>query len=261
MRKFSGSDSSASLTSLSVMRSKHRVFRGPARRCGLETAHAVEQEEVLALLEVNGVGPTLLGPVGVDIGVGEDAEQPRLEVRAFLEVAVAAVRAEVGLLHEILCVGGVARHTQRSSVQSGHERRCVVSERGLISDAATLFLAGPRADKTPTDQSRSIHLRGGQQGCCGVDDGEDHCHLIADVHVFPRAVPTTVATTRPPREIRGRQHEKTRVRVYVAVLPVGDGALVQLRGAIWHGRDRTNREARRHLSSFRGPPRRHNVSA
>ena len=79
----------------------------------LEPAETAVQEEVLAVVEIDLVGATLLRPVRVDERVGEDLVEPGLEVGALLEPTEPAVGAQIRLLHEVLGVGGVARHAQR----------------------------------------------------------------------------------------------------------------------------------------------------
>ena len=81
----------ASFTSASVNQSisSSSALRPAARR--LEPAEPAVEVEVLDLVELGLVGPALLGPVGVDEGVGEDPVEPGLEVGALLEAAEAPV--------------------------------------------------------------------------------------------------------------------------------------------------------------------------
>ena len=122
----------ASFTTLSGIASSTVCLGRPPGLGRLEAAEAPEEVEVLGVVEVDFVGPALLGPVHVDVGVGEDLVEPGLEVRALLEPAEAAVRAQVGLLHEIFGVGRVAGHAQRARVERIHERHRVLGEIRLI---------------------------------------------------------------------------------------------------------------------------------
>ena len=72
---------------------------------------------VLHVLPVGELRLPLLLPVGVDVGVGEDPVQPSLQVRARGELVKGRVRLGVGLLHDVLGVGRVARHPQRAGVE------------------------------------------------------------------------------------------------------------------------------------------------
>src|SRR5262245_20145404 len=96
---------------------------------GLEAPDPPIEIEVLDLVELGLVGPALLRPVAVDVGVGEDAVEPGLEVGALLEPVEAAVRPEVGLLDEVLCVGRVAGHAQCGGIERRHEPHRLVGER------------------------------------------------------------------------------------------------------------------------------------
>ena len=80
----------------------------------------------------------LLLAVRVDERVREDPVEPRLEVGARLELVEAAIRAQVGLLHEVLGVGRVAGQAQRRPVQPGQQRK------GLCLEARPRR-SGPRA--------------------------------------------------------------------------------------------------------------------
>src|SRR4051794_3424539 len=55
----------------------------------LQPTQAPVQVEVLDVVQIRLVRPPLLGPVLVDVGVGEDPVQPGLEVRALLEATEA----------------------------------------------------------------------------------------------------------------------------------------------------------------------------
>ena len=131
IRNCSGIDSSASFTSAS---GSNRAPRSPgcAAIGRLEPAQPAEDVEVLDVVEVDLVGPALLGAVLVDERVREDAVEPRLQVRALLEPTEAAVRAQVRLLHQVLGVGRVAGHPERGRVQRRHVRRRQFCEGRLV---------------------------------------------------------------------------------------------------------------------------------
>jgi hypothetical protein len=74
----------------------------------------------LPVLDFLGAGPLRLAlslPVGVDKGVGQDPEQPRLQVRALLELVERGVRLGERLLYQVLGVGRVAGHPERGGVE------------------------------------------------------------------------------------------------------------------------------------------------
>ena len=85
IRNCSGIDSSASFTSASGMPRAPRSRRCASASAALEPAEPAEDVEVLDVVEVDLVGPALLGPVLVDEGVREDLVEPRLQVRALVE--------------------------------------------------------------------------------------------------------------------------------------------------------------------------------
>ena len=66
-------------------------------------------------------------PVAADEEIGHDLEEPRLEVRPRLETVPGTEGPEVGLLHQILRVGRIARHTKRRAVEGiGVDERLVL---------------------------------------------------------------------------------------------------------------------------------------
>src|SRR4051812_26062193 len=67
---------------------------------------------------------TLLLAIRVDERVCQDPVEPSLEVGAFLELVEGGEGFDERLLDEILGVGGVARHAQRSRVELVEERKC-----------------------------------------------------------------------------------------------------------------------------------------
>ena len=60
---------------------------------------------------------TLLLAVGIDVGVGEDAEEPRLEVRALLVGLKGSEGLHVGLLNEVVGIGRITRFAHRVTVE------------------------------------------------------------------------------------------------------------------------------------------------
>src|SRR5579871_5226053 len=54
------------------------------------------------------------------------------QVRALGETAEAPVRAQVGLLHQILCIGGVPGHPERGAIQRRHVLHRELGEPGLV---------------------------------------------------------------------------------------------------------------------------------
>src|SRR6476661_3679314 len=79
-------------------------------------------ERLLDLGEVAEGRGLLLLAVVVDEGVLHDLEQPRLEVGPFLELVIVAVGLQIGLLHEVLGVLGIAGHPIGRIVESVYER-------------------------------------------------------------------------------------------------------------------------------------------
>src|SRR5699024_3113436 len=61
-----------------------------------------------------------------------DAIHPRLQVRAFFEPMEAPIRAQVGLLNEIVRIRGIAGHAECTGVERVHERHCELDELCLI---------------------------------------------------------------------------------------------------------------------------------
>ena len=116
----------------------------------LETAEIPEQKEVLVLTHVGLVGAALTRAVLVDERVGEDAVEPRPQVGPLLEPVESPVAPKVGLLHQVLGVGGVARHAHGRRVQLSHERHRLFGEALLISHAVGGLLVGSRPGATRT---------------------------------------------------------------------------------------------------------------
>src|SRR6266699_2707644 len=72
---------------------------------------------VLNLLGTRPLRLTLPLAVGVDERVRQDPEQPRLEVRAGLELMEGRIRLGEGLLHQVLGVGRIAGHPHTRRIQ------------------------------------------------------------------------------------------------------------------------------------------------
>ena len=88
----------------------------------------------LVVLDLGGVGLQRLAlplAVGVDVGVGEDAVHPRLEVGAGLVLVERGVRLGVGLLEQVLGVGRVARGAHRGGVELVEQGQGLALEAGL----------------------------------------------------------------------------------------------------------------------------------
>src|SRR4029078_10952096 len=72
-------------------------------------------------VELGELGLRLAAAVGVDEGVREDAEEPRLQIRARRELLTETESPYVGLLHQILRVGLRSGHAQGGAVQRVQE--------------------------------------------------------------------------------------------------------------------------------------------
>ena len=100
--------------------------------CGLHRTETLVQVQVLDVAEIGLLRASLLGPVLVDVGVGEDPEQPCPQVGALLERVEAPETPQVGLLDEVLGVGLIARHAQRRGVELGCVFHGLVGEVVLV---------------------------------------------------------------------------------------------------------------------------------
>ena len=122
-----------------------RLRFGRARDASLRERLCGAQLPVLELVDGALVGGALVLPVRVDERVGEDAVQPRLQVRALLEARERRERLHERLLHEVAGIRGVPRHPKSGRIQLIHERnglrfelgsqlgrRVVVSHRGRV---------------------------------------------------------------------------------------------------------------------------------
>jgi alpha-galactosidase len=78
------------------------------------------------------------GSVGVDVGVGEDTEQPGSEVGALLKSLETLVSLEIRLLDEILGVGVVVGHAHGGGIERGQMLHCDVCEVLLQGHCATI---------------------------------------------------------------------------------------------------------------------------
>lgn len=76
------------------------------------------------------IGSALLLAALVDVGVGEDAVQPGFEVGAGLEGSEGLEGLDIRIPHEVLCIGGVASHPQRRTVELVQQRQRVAFEAG-----------------------------------------------------------------------------------------------------------------------------------
>src|SRR5580693_3175899 len=86
------------------------------------------QLPVLDFLRAGALRLALSLAIGVDKGVGQDPEQPRLEVRALLELVEGGVRFGERLLYQVLGVRRVASHPKRRGVQLVQEGQHLLLE-------------------------------------------------------------------------------------------------------------------------------------
>src|SRR5215470_11809018 len=85
----------------------------------------------LPVLDFLGARPLRLAlplAVGVDEGIGEDTEQPRLQVGAVLVLMEGAIRLRERLLHQVLGVSRIARHPHRRRIQLIQVRQDITFE-------------------------------------------------------------------------------------------------------------------------------------
>ena len=141
MRNCSGRASTAALTSPSVkcsstsssaLRPALTASRPPRRRYRYRSS--TSSMSVCS-------GRRFASPVGVDERVGQDPVQPGLEVGPLLERPERPVGLQVGLLHQVLGVGGVARHAQGRAVQRAHVLHRQIGKLGLVGHAGHPTLA------------------------------------------------------------------------------------------------------------------------
>ena len=108
---------------------------------GDDLGQASIEIEVFDISEVRLLRSTLLGTIRINERVRENAEQPGLQVRALFECGVTAVGLEIGLLHEIFCIGPITRHSQRRRIQAlGMRHRITSKLRGISHESHTRFL-------------------------------------------------------------------------------------------------------------------------
>jgi hypothetical protein len=67
-------------------------------------AELVVEEKILGIFQRGLLRAALLATVGVDVGVGQDLEQPGAKICARFEPVVEAVRANEGVLYQIFGV-------------------------------------------------------------------------------------------------------------------------------------------------------------
>ncbi len=120
---------------------------------------------VLDLLGRAALGFTLLLAVRVDEGVGQNAVQPRLEVGALAELVEGRVRLGVGLLDQVLRVGGVARHAQRRGVHLVQKGQSIPFE-ARVPFGLGLHGLLVRGVVGPGDRTHLLRC-----GCCGPSGG------------------------------------------------------------------------------------------
>ncbi len=114
---------------------------------GLEAAEPAVHVQILDVVEIALPRTALLGAIRVDERVREDAEEPGLEVRSLFEAIERAIGLEVGLLHEILGVGRVAGHAQRTRVERRHVLHRLLREPRLVSHGPTLSATSARSSE------------------------------------------------------------------------------------------------------------------
>ena len=162
-------------------------------------------------------------PVVVDEGVLHDLEQPGLEVGAFLELVVVLVGFEVGLLHQIFRILGVAGHAVRGVVEGVHERhggrsRSSSPDRGsrtrvciIGSSSDRSYPSSPLKVRT-SGANGSMSLRGPRNGRCRAaasSRGTDRRPRMptwrppATGLGFPGPGPLSSAVPQPPVSARG----------------------------------------------------------
>ena len=164
----------------------------------------------LPVLDLLGTGPlrfTLPFAIGVDEGVGEDPEQPRLQVRARLELVERGVGLGKGLLHQVLGVGRVAGHPHPGRVQLIQVRQHLALE--------------PLAPLLECLRYRGHLLRYGTHllGCLLSPPGQ-RCHWAGEY--MP-----------PGRTDRGQppEHDHPRVRYWLISTPGATGGSLFIRHA------------------------------
>ena len=98
---------------------EYLLLGAPGRVPCFAGADAPVEIEVLHLAEVDLRWLADLLSVTIDVGVGQDAVEPRLEVGPLLEAVVGPVRLEERLLDEVFGIRWVAGHPERGGVELG----------------------------------------------------------------------------------------------------------------------------------------------
>ena len=107
----------------------HRLVLGRPGRLAEQAVGDMQLAE-LAEQRLGGLAPALAP--GVDERVGEDAVQPRAQVRARSELMESDVRPGEGVLDQVLGVARVAGHPERCGVQLVHIGDHVLLERRMV---------------------------------------------------------------------------------------------------------------------------------
>ncbi len=114
-RNSSGSASSARCTSASTSGVSACVSGSRIARIVVAPTHAIGER--LGVRPLEDVSLEAAAAVAVDERVGQDPEQPGLEVRARLELIAGAHRLDDGVLDQILGLGGAPRHPAAHAVK------------------------------------------------------------------------------------------------------------------------------------------------
>ena len=129
-------------------------------------------------------GLALLLAVAVDVGVGQDPVQPRLEVRSLAERAEAGVGLHHGFLQQVLGVGRVASHSQRTAVELVEQRNRVALEpRGQLGVGLRWLYRAPTSlapYRAPTRRCRSLWEH--RPFCCGATKQARYVHRTFQAH-------------------------------------------------------------------------------
>jgi hypothetical protein len=154
---------------------------------------------VLDILAVGLLGLALLLAVVVDERVGQDPVQPGLEIRTLRELVEGGEGLDVGLLDEVLGVGGVARHAHRGGIELVEEGQCVPFEPGSPLLDRLFWHAAPihAADVTTP---RAYRARGQRPDVTQDRRTRVRCHhvlglLIRDAQVGNRPVRLDIPAT------------------------------------------------------------------
>ena len=110
--------------------------------------------------------------IGVDKGVCEDTEQPRLEVRTVLVLVERAVRLSKRLLYQVLSVSWIAGHPHRCRVQLIQVRQDITFE-ALVAPLECLRYRTHPLRRAWLAQAMLPAVSGGEYraGCTGRSHG------------------------------------------------------------------------------------------